>query len=221
MGDFTATFLLGALALLLVSAGIEDARSREIANWKNIAIALLAPLWWWANGLALWPDMAIQFGIAAIVFAFFAGAFAIGQMGGGDVKLIGALALWLPVTPLVSMMMTMALVGGGLTLLMVAEQWVRRGHGMPRPGKGAIAVLLALAAAGVALAQPGTLLWLRGEPVLWLLTILALLCGIALLLLLMLGSARRRGILPEVPYGVAIAIAGLLVLREPLLNQFG
>ena len=27
--------LLGALALLLVSAGIEDARSREIADWKG------------------------------------------------------------------------------------------------------------------------------------------------------------------------------------------
>jgi Flp pilus assembly protein protease CpaA len=221
MGDFAATFLLGALALLLVSAGIQDARTREIANWKNAVIALLAPLWWWATGLELWPDMAIQLGVALLVFAFFAGAFAIGQMGGGDVKLIGALALWLPMQPLVAMMMTMALLGGGLTLLMVAEQWVRRGHGMPRPSKSALAIVLALVAGGVVLAQPGTLVWLNREPILWMLTILAVLCAISLLLLLALGSARRRGILPEVPYGVAIAIAGLLVLREPLLNQFG
>ncbi|MBC9034991.1 prepilin peptidase [Sphingomonas sp. JC676] len=221
MGAFGATFLLGTLVLLLVSAGVQDARFREIANWKNIAIALLAPLWWWANGLALWPDMAIQLGVAAIVFAFFAGAFAIGQMGGGDVKLIGALALWLPLQPLVSMMMTMALIGGGLTLLMVADQWVRRGHGMPKPKKGALAVLLVLGIGIVLLFQPGVLDWLRGQPMLWLLTIMALLCGVSLLLLLALGSARRRGILPEVPYGVAIAIAGLLVLREPILNQFG
>ena len=221
MGDFGATFLLGALALLLVSAGIQDARTREIANWKNIAIALLAPLWWWTNGLALWPDMAIQLGVALLVFGFFAGCFAIGQMGGGDVKLIGALALWLPLQPLVAMMMTMALIGGGLTLLMVADQWVRRGHGVPRPKKGALAVLLALIVFGAALARPGTLVWLRSDPMLWLLTVMVLLCGVSLLLLLALGSARRRGILPEVPYGVAIAIAGLLVLREPILNQFG
>lgn len=221
MGDFAATFLIGALALLLVSAGIQDVRTREIANWKNLAIALLAPLWWWASGLAPWPDMVIQIGVAALVFAFFVGAFAIGQMGGGDVKLIGALALWLPVQPLVSMMMTMALIGGGLTMLMVAEQWVRRGHGMPRPGKAGAAVLLALLATGIALALPGTFAWLQDRPVLWMLTIMAMLCGISLLLLLAVGSARRRGILPEVPYGVAIAIAGLLVLREPLLNQFG
>jgi len=52
--------LLAVLGLFLLSAGIEDARTREIANWKNAAIALLAPLWWWSNGLALWPDMAFQ-----------------------------------------------------------------------------------------------------------------------------------------------------------------
>ena len=34
--------LVAALVLLLLSAGIEDARRREIANWKNAAIALLA-----------------------------------------------------------------------------------------------------------------------------------------------------------------------------------
>lgn len=221
MGVSAATFLLGALALLLVSAGIQDVRFREIANWKNIAIALLAPFWWWANGLAIWPDMAIQLGVAAIVFAFFAGAFALGQMGGGDVKLIGALALWLPLQPLVSMMMAMALIGGALTLVMIADQWVRRGYGVPRPRKGALAILLAMAVFGIALTWPGTLVWLRGEPILWLMTLLVLLGGVSLLLLFAVGSARRRGILPEVPYGVAIALAGLLVLREPILNQFG
>lgn len=156
MGELFATLLFGVLALLLLSAGIEDARTREIANWKNIVIALLAPLWWWAHGMALWPDIAIQVGIALLVFAFFAGAFAIGQMGGGDVKLIGAIALWLPVVPLVWMLVIMSLLGGALTLLLVAEKWIRRG----------------------------------GKPL-------------------------------EIPYGVAIAIAALLVLREPIINHFG
>jgi prepilin peptidase CpaA len=75
---------------LLLAAGIEDARRRTIANGTNAAVALLAPAWWWANGLALWPDVAVQLGVAAGVFALFVGLFAIGQMGGGDVKLIGA-----------------------------------------------------------------------------------------------------------------------------------
>lgn len=124
-------FLLGALALLLVSIGIQDLRSREIANWKNAAIALMAPLWWWASGMALWPDAAVQTGIAAIVFALFVGAFALGQMGGGDVKLIGALALWLPLQPLIWMLVLMALFGGVLTLAMLAARWLRRGPAGP------------------------------------------------------------------------------------------
>jgi prepilin peptidase CpaA len=156
MGDLLATFLLAALGLILVWAGIEDARTREIANWKNAAIALLAPLWWYANGLAVWPDMAIQLGVALLVFGFFIGAFALGQMGGGDVKMIGALALWFPVQPLIWLIVLMSLLGGVLTLIMVIEQKLRR---------------------------------------------------------------HDRQI--EIPYGVAIAIAALLVMREPIFNHFG
>lgn len=149
-----SALLLVVLGLLLVSAGVEDARTREIANRKNIAIALLAPAFWWANGLALWPDIAVQVAVALVVFALFVGAFALGQMGGGDVKLIGALALWLPFQALSGMLIVMALAGGAITLAFVADQRWRRNAG----------------------------------PI-------------------------------EVPYGVAIAIGGLLAIREPLFNQ--
>ena len=118
--------LLCAFALLLVSAGIEDVRKREIANWKNAAIALLAPLWWAASGLSLWPGVPIQLALAAIVFGLFVAAFALGQMGGGDVKLIGAVALWLPFQPLMWMLVAMSLIGGALTLLMIVERWLLR-----------------------------------------------------------------------------------------------
>ncbi|MBY8828200.1 A24 family peptidase [Hephaestia mangrovi] len=118
--------LLVACGLLLVSAGIEDVRKREIANWKNAAIALLAPLWWWSCAMPLWPDVAIQIGVAAVVFAIFVGAFALGQMGGGDVKLIGAIALWLPFQALVWMLVAMSLIGGVLTVLLLIEHKWRR-----------------------------------------------------------------------------------------------
>lgn len=144
-----------AMGALLLSAGIEDVRTREIANWKNAAIALLAPAWWLAIGLDPWPGMAVQLIVALTVFALFVGAFALGQMGGGDVKLIGALALWLAPLRLLDMLLAMAMIGGVLTLAMLIERRVRRSDA----------------------------------------TI-------------------------EVPYGVAIAIAGLLALHEPLLNQF-
>ena len=55
------TWLLPAvMGALLLSAGIQDVRTREIANAKNAAIALLAPVWWWSIGLDPWPGMAVQ-----------------------------------------------------------------------------------------------------------------------------------------------------------------
>ena len=121
--------LLAALVLLLVSAGIEDARTREIANWKNAAILALAPLWWWSNGLSLLPDIAIQLAIGGVVFALFCGAFYFNWMGGGDVKMIGALALWLPFQALAWMLIIMSLLGGALTVMLVVERLVRRKDG--------------------------------------------------------------------------------------------
>lgn len=118
--------LLGALALLVVWAGIEDARTREIANWKNAAIVLLAPLWWWSNSLAIWPDIVLQVALAAIVFGCFAAAFHFGWMGGGDVKMIGALALWFPLQPLLWLLIVMSLLGGALTMLLMIERAARR-----------------------------------------------------------------------------------------------
>ena len=137
--------LLGVLAVLLLAAGIEDARTREIANAKNAAIALLAPLWWWSLGLG-WSDVGIQLLVAALTFAVFVGAFAAGWMGGGDVKMIGALALWLPLGSLVEMLMTMSVLGGAITVaLMLERRWLRRIGAIEVPYGVAIAAAALLA----------------------------------------------------------------------------
>lgn len=136
--------LLAALAAALGLAALIDWRTRTIPNPLNATIALAAPLWWWASGIALWPDVALQFGIALAVFTLFAGFFAIGAMGGGDVKLIAALALWLPFLRLIDMLFVMAVVGGILTLAMLA------GHRLARkPGRPEIPYGIAIAVAGL------------------------------------------------------------------------
>lgn len=155
MGVIIVAFLIAALILLLVSAGIEDARTREIANWKNAAIALLAIPWWFAIGMTPLA-IAVQVGVAIAVFALFVLTFYLGQMGGGDVKMLGALALWFPFLPLVNMLIVMSLIGGVMTLVMLVEH-----------------------------------------------------------------KARKKSVALEIPYGVAIAIAALLILREPNFYHFG
>ena len=108
--------LLAALAIALLFAVCTDLKRRQIDNWLNAAIALAAPLFWWAGGLALWPDIATHVGVALAAFALAAGLFAIGQMGGGDVKLIAALALWFPPPLFLNMLIIMAVLGYVLTM---------------------------------------------------------------------------------------------------------
>ena len=84
MPDIEFRYLLqGALAIALLVAAFTDLRRRQIDNWLNGAIALTAPLFWWAAGYSLWPDVAYQIGLAIVVFAVFAALFALRWMGGG------------------------------------------------------------------------------------------------------------------------------------------
>jgi prepilin peptidase CpaA len=123
--------LVAVLAVLLLVAAIGDLRSRTIPNWLTGAVALLAIGWWWANGWALWPDIAIQIAIALLLLLLFGALFAFGAMGGGDVKLIVALALWLPPSVVPEMLMVMALAGGVLTIAMLIWHRWRKAEGRP------------------------------------------------------------------------------------------
>ena len=107
--------LLGGLAIALLVAAFTDIRRRQIDNWLNLAIALTAPLYWWAAGLS-WNAIGWQFGSAAIAFVCLATLFALRQMGGGDVKLLTALALWIEPVWFLRLLVIMALLGGALTI---------------------------------------------------------------------------------------------------------
>ena len=112
------------LAVLLLMAAWSDIKTRTISNELNATIALLAIAFWWVAGETLWPDVAIRIGIALGLFAMFALLFMLRMMGGGDVKMIAALALWLPFKALLSMLTVMALSGGLITLaLLIRHRW--------------------------------------------------------------------------------------------------
>jgi prepilin peptidase CpaA len=147
--------LAAVLGILMIAAAVSDLRSRSISNGLNAAMALLVIPYWIAGGLPLWPDILIQFAAAFAVFMVFAGLFAIGAMGGGDVKMIGAVMLWIPLKLFMPMLMVMAIGGGILSAAMLA-------HSKIRPSD---------------------------KPI-------------------------------EVPYGVAIAAAGLWALHQQYLNHF-
>src|SRR3954468_19374288 len=92
-GAFTE-LLLVALAAILIVAAVIDVRTFTISNRLNATVALGAPLYWSSIAMAPWPGMAVQLAAGGIVFILLGGAFYAGMMGGGDVKLAAALALW-------------------------------------------------------------------------------------------------------------------------------
>ncbi len=110
-GAFTEALLIG-LAALLVLAAVIDVRTFTISNRLNLAVAALAPLYWLSIPLTPWPDVASHLAVAAGVFVLLAAAFYAGMMGGGDVKLAAALALWFSPQSTIKFLVLMSLAGG-------------------------------------------------------------------------------------------------------------
>ena len=150
MAQWVSYISLAGLGLLLLAAAVGDARRFVIPNRLCATVALLSLPYWGASGAAFWPGYALQLLFALAVFAALAGLFAAGLMGGGDVKLLAALALWLPVGRFAQMMVIVAIAGGVLTAMLLARhRWVRR------PGRPEIPYGLAIVAgAAFVLVEP-------------------------------------------------------------------
>ena len=136
--------LMILLGVMMIAAAVSDLRSRTISNGLNAAMALLAIPFWIAAGWSIWPDIPLQFGAAFAVFLLFAGLFAIGAMGGGDVKMIGAVMLWIPLPLFVPMLTIMAIGGGILSAIMLIYMKLR-----PSEKAAEVPYGVAIAAAGL------------------------------------------------------------------------
>lgn len=117
-----ANLLIATLAAMLIVAAAGDLRTRTIPNWLNASIALCAIPFWLLSGMSPWPEMALQVAVAAAVFGMFAIAFSLGAMGGGDVKMVAAIALWLPLGAVVKLLVIMSLAGGAITIAMLVRE---------------------------------------------------------------------------------------------------
>ncbi len=141
---FFTRALLALLAVALVVAAIGDWRRRLIENWLTGGIALAAPLLWVAQSYGLWPNIGVQVLLALSLFLFFLIFFALGAMGGGDVKLIAALGLWFPIGHMMNLLVIMSILGGLLTLAMLIHHRMAR-----KPGRPEIPYGIAISAAGL------------------------------------------------------------------------
>jgi prepilin peptidase CpaA len=109
--------ILLILPFCLATAAITDFLSMTIPNRVSaaavIAFLVLAPL----SGIP-WPAIGMSILAALAVFAACFALFALNIMGGGDAKLLTAAAIWFGFDhSLLVFLVTVAYVGGGVTLL--------------------------------------------------------------------------------------------------------
>ncbi|EJL22211.1 prepilin peptidase [Novosphingobium sp. AP12] len=221
-GAYFSYALLAVLATALLIAAVTDLRRREINNWLTASIALAAPLWWLAMGMGPMA-IAFQLALAAVTFVVACLLFATGQMGGGDVKLLGALALWFTPSSFLDLVVLMALLGGGGSIAMAALNMQRvPGEALRDVLAGLVALAWVWGASAIVFAVA------TGRPVLEKATVQALadhlpspwalgLGAVVVIAILMLGMRhimRRQKSRLEVPYGIAISAAGLWIIGE-------
>ncbi len=125
----------GLAALMLLIAAVCDIRRFEIPDSLSIAIFALAV----AFGLTQ-PDFPWLWHGASflLMFGIGAGLFAMGWMGGGDVKLMAAAAAWTTLAGLPLMLGSILIAGGVLAaVLLIARAMARRqgatAEGLPGP----------------------------------------------------------------------------------------
>ena len=127
--DFLVYALLGGLAIALLFCVYSDIRHRMIYNKITFAIALAAPLYWFAIGDYGISAIAMHLATGVAVFAFFALFFNFGWMLGGDVKLFSALAFWFPWVQVIQLIFVASLIGGVVTIVFFIIHKLRKQQG--------------------------------------------------------------------------------------------
>ena len=128
---FSTAFLLIGLALLL-SAGLHDVAFRTVPN--RLCLALLGcGLVLRLLGADVWQGLLA----GLIVFGLCAAAWRFGWIGGGDVKMLGAAAVFVPPALVPEMVLDTSLAGGVLAALYLVGSKL-----VPAPAPGRPATLL-------------------------------------------------------------------------------
>ena len=162
---------MGAIGLLVVFpflmayAASSDLLTMLIPNWISLALIIAFAAVAAGSGMGL-AEIGWHVGAALLTLSVTFTLFALGYIGGGDAKLAAATTLWLGLGNMVDYLLAASILGGGLTLGLLAA----RAHPLPawlarlpfvahlHDRKTGVPYGLALAAAGLAVV-PQTALW--------------------------------------------------------------
>tara|TARA_R110002110_G_scaffold338508_2_gene548957 strand:- start:456 stop:971 length:516 start_codon:yes stop_codon:yes gene_type:complete len=150
------TFPIAIFSAAMIFAGVRDLTTMTIPNWLTSALALS---FFAVALLAQMPlaDIAQHTAVAVVTVLLGMVFFAKGWIGGGDAKLMAAVALWLGWAQALPYFVIASMLGGGLTLLILGyrnlplpafvlrQAWAMRLHDRAE----GVPYGLALAAAGL------------------------------------------------------------------------
>lgn len=110
--------------VVVIAAAVQDILSRRISNLFPLAIIVLFLV---TATLAGWP-IGVWGNILSFLLIFMTGAllFRYGVLGGGDVKLWSAVALWFNPSQLPLLILSISLAGGLLALLALLKVFFRK-----------------------------------------------------------------------------------------------
>ena len=115
-----------AFTAILVWAAIGDMRRLIIPNWINLAVAGLYVLHVATSPVPVGVLGGVAAGAATLAAGF--GLFACNLIGGGDVKLMSAIALWAGPMRILDFVFVTAIMGGLVAAGVLASTRLRRRH---------------------------------------------------------------------------------------------
>lgn len=115
-------WLAWTLALVLLAAAAEDAVRMRVSNFLSFGVFALALVAIALTGadLRLWQNVVVF--LALLIGGTI--LFSTGKFGGGDVKLLAALGLWVDFRGALTLLISISLAGGVLALLILAARTV-------------------------------------------------------------------------------------------------
>jgi prepilin peptidase CpaA len=131
--DLSLAFM-AAFTFLVVHAVISDVTRLVIPDWVSIALVALFALFLVLGDKPL-PPVRHALVAAAVLLPAFA-AFAAGYMGGGDVKLMTALALWAGPDKVLPFLLVMSIAGAALAAVVVSGTYYLRWNEAAEPASG-------------------------------------------------------------------------------------
>lgn len=117
-------WLVALLIIFLAVAAVEDVVRLRISNLTCVGVFVSAIVAMALHGLemSLWQNLVVF----AVIVAIGTAAFGAGWLGGGDVKLLAAIGLWLDFRTAIAVVTAIAIAGGAIAMAYIVARMLRK-----------------------------------------------------------------------------------------------